>query len=195
LRGRDPDGAPLLVFWTVRAARAAAAFSLAGWLYLALAGPEVALPFGQRAVPSVLIWPAAAAFSTMAVSRSQLTRWEVRAPRPLWPYRLVAVCGSAIANLAAALALAPPYGRSPLVTWFVILQAVALACSVGFGDKAALPLAAVILVAMFDLAQDGSLLLRAVTGSTTTSLVVASGAFALLAGIASSDRGQRRGGD
>jgi len=170
-------------------------FSLAGWLYLALAGPAVALPFGQRAVPSPLIWPAAAAVTTVLVSRSQAASWEAASVRRLWPYRLGLVAGCSAANVLVALGVAPPYGRTQLVTWFGILQAVALACSIGFGDKAALPLAAVILVAMFDLAQDGSLVLRAVTASTATSLVVASGAFALLTGIASSDRGQHRGAD
>jgi hypothetical protein len=186
------DSRPLLAFLKVRSVTAAAAFSIAGWLYLVLVGPSVTVPFGQRSVPSPLIWPAAAAVSTMLLSCSQLRRWEMRAKRRLWPYRLAALFASVLANLAAVVALAPPFARLSLLTWFATLQAVALTCSIVFGDQAWLPLMAVILVAMFELAQDGSWLLRAVAGSETTSLVTASSALLLLAGIAASDRAARR---
>ena len=190
---KRPDRWPLVAFLKVRSATAAAGFSIAGWLYLMLAGPSVTVPFGQRAVPSPLIWPAAAALSTMLLSCSQLDRWELRAPRHLWPHRLAVVLSCMLANVAAFIALEPSFALPSLLTWFAALQAVALACSIVVGDQAWLPLSAVILIAMFELAQDGSWLLRAVTVWQTSSLIIASGAVLLLAMIAAGDRDPRRG--
>ena len=151
------------------------------------------MPFGRRDVPSPLVWPAAAAVSTLLVSRSQLASWELRSGRRLWPRRLALVVAFSGANALAALAVAPPDGRVALLTWHFLLQAVSLGCAVLCGELGWLPLTALTLVAMFELAQDGSLVLRAVTASTYASLAVTSAAFALLAAVASSDRGQRRG--
>ena len=110
----------------MRAAPAAAGFTLAGWLYLALSAPMTDIPFGQRSVPSPLVWPAAAAVSTMLLSRSELAEWEVRAPLLLWPYRLGLVVGSVVANLAVVITLTPAFAELPLLTWFAALQALAL---------------------------------------------------------------------
>jgi hypothetical protein len=129
----------------------------------------------------------------MLLARSQLAGWEARATRRLWPYRLSVEFACVLANAAAFITLAPPFGRVALLTWFAALQAVALACSIVFGDQAWLPLTAVILVAMFELAQDGSPVLRAIDASRTSSLVIASGAVLLLAMIAASDRAARCG--
>ena len=123
----------------------------------------------------------------MLLSRSQLAVWEARARQRLWPYRLGLLAGCVLVNVAPLMTLAPPIGRVALLTWFAGLQAVALACSIAFRDRAWLPLAAVILVAMFELAQDGSVLLRVIDGSQTPSVVIAVTATTFLATIAASD--------
>jgi hypothetical protein len=186
------EARPLLTFLKVRAGASAAGFTVAGWLYLVLSAPTTGVPFGQRSVPSPLIWPAAAAVSTVLLSCSQLSQWELRSARRLWPYRLGTVVAVALANLAAVTALVPSFAVRSLLTWFAALQAVALASAIVFGDRAWLPLTAVILVAVFELAQDGSWLLRAVATAGTTNLAVASSTALLLAVIAASDLGQHQ---
>jgi hypothetical protein len=178
---------PLLAFLKVRAARPAIAFTVAGWLFLVVAGPTTDVPFGQRSVPSPLIWPAAAAVSTMLLGCSQLDRWEVRARRRMWPYRLGVTAACVLANLAAMTALVPSFARLTLLTWFAALQAVALASVIVLGDRAWLPLTAVILVAIFELAQDGSWLFQAVARAGALSLVLATCVLFVLATIAAGD--------
>jgi hypothetical protein len=182
------DGRPLLAFLKVRSVVSALGFSVAGWLYLILAGPSVEVPFGQRAVPSPLIWPAAAAVSTMLVSRSRLACWEAPAPRRLWPYRLSAVAGCVLANVAALMVVAPTFGRIELLTWFATLQASALVCSVLCGDQAWLPLSALILVAMFELAQDGSPVLDLIDAAAPWTLAITSGLVVALAVLSARGR-------
>lgn len=185
------DARPLLSFLKVRGAGAAAGFTLAGWLYLIVSAPTTDIPFGQRSVPSPLIWPAAAAISTMLVCRSQLVAWELPAGRRLWPYRLSVVGAVVLTNLTAASALLPSFAAVPLLTWFAALQALAMGCTIVLGDQAWLPVTAVILVAVFELAQDGSWLFNAVATAGAPSLAVAAGSALVLAGLAATDRAQR----
>ena len=60
-----------------------------------------------------------------------------------------------------------------------------------FGDRGWLPLTAVILSAVFELAQDGSSLFSAISTAGGPSLALASAATLVLALVAATDRAQR----
>ena len=144
---------------------------------LALLGDAVRLPLSQGAIPSYLVWGFTAAVLPTLVLESQVTSWERRSLRVLWPYEL-ASWGVLVALAPVLAALVRHETPSPPATavWLSAL-AVATWTYPVLGSTTWVVLVAIFTSTAFETGQSTSLILPLLTSKSAS--MVAVGAMGL----------------
>jgi len=164
---------PLWSFLRVRHVWPVAGITVMSWLYLALAGPFITVPFQQRSVPSPLIWPVLAALGSLLLSISQSRQWEAGSSRNLAPYRLASLLLLSALNLVVARLLLHDLALPSLLIWYMFMHAVALGGVPFVAERAWLPLAAIALISMYEMGQPDSVVVRVMQRPGPVAIVAA----------------------